>query len=102
MGKAEEAFLSCVAGLEKARIRAVKEASALALVEGEAGVRPGDVASIAREWLEAGRTEPEEADTPEGAVASLLFEDTRVGLTMFKHAEGRDVRSDQTTTRPVQ
>lgn len=96
MGKAQEALLSCVAGLENDRIRAVKEASALALVEGEAGVRPGYVASIAREWLEAGRTESGESDGPEGAVASLLLEDTKVGLQL--HAPSEGARSDQTTT----
>ena len=100
MGKAEEALLSCVAVLENDRIRAVKEASALALVEGEAGVRPGYVASIASEWLEAGRAEPGEPDSPEGAVASLLLEDTRVGLRLHAPVEG--IQPGQTTTGPLQ
>ncbi|MFN0148012.1 MAG: hypothetical protein ACKVT1_16025, partial [Dehalococcoidia bacterium] len=104
MGKAEEALLSCVAGLENDRIRAVKEASALALVEGETGVRPGNVASIARDRLEAGRTEAEESDSPEGAVASLLLEDTKMGLRLHAPVENRQPgqTASTTTTGPLQ
>jgi hypothetical protein len=50
-GQGEEAFLNCVASLEQVRMRAVKEASTLAIAEGEAGIRPGQVASIARSRL---------------------------------------------------
>jgi hypothetical protein len=75
-------------------MRAVKEASALALAEGEAGVKPGQVASIARARLGAG--EPEEADADEQAelVASQLLEDTENGLRLFRRLiEGS--RTDQ-------
>jgi hypothetical protein len=81
----EAAFLSCVALLEKARMRAVKEASALALAEGEAGVRPGQVASIALARLEAGNNEDALEDgEAEEAVASLLLKDTVASLNLHR------------------
>ena len=84
----EEAFLSCVALLEKARMRAVKEASALALAEGEAGVRPGQVASIALARLEAGKNEDALEDgEAEEAVASLLLKDRFAGLNLHRRDE---------------
>src|SRR5439155_15357937 len=66
----QQAFLDCMARLEQARMKEVKEASALALAEGEAGVRPGQVASIARARWEAGQTEENLADDPESVAAS--------------------------------
>ena len=102
MGQARPAFLNCVARLERARMRSVKEASALALVEGEAGVRPGQVASIARARLEAGqRGEAIEDETAE-AVASLLLEDTEAGLRLFNPRFIEDSHSDQTGRRSTQ
>jgi hypothetical protein len=90
----EAAFLSCVALLEKARMRAVKEASALALAEGEAGVRPGQVASIALARLEAGSTEDAQEDAEvEEAVASLLLKDTFASLNLHR-------KDDQTPADP--
>jgi DNA primase len=79
----EVAFLDCVARLEQVRMRAVKEASALALAEGEAGVRPGQVASIARA-KRAGEYGEAEEDAEAAALASQLLEDTENGLRLFK------------------
>jgi hypothetical protein len=86
------AFLDCVARMEQARMKAVKEASALALAEGEASlshgrtVRPGEAAAIARAQWEAGTSEEaqEDADSPslEG-LASQLLQDTEAGLRRF-------------------
>jgi hypothetical protein len=89
----EAAFLSCVAFLEKARMRSVKEASALALAEGEAGVRPGQVASIALARLEAGNNEDALEDDEAEAVASLLLKDTIASLNLHR-------RDDQTAADP--
>jgi hypothetical protein len=75
-------------------MRAVKEASALALAEGEAGVRPGQVAAIARAKLGAGENEGDDGDIEAEALASQLLEDTENGLRLFKPLiEGS--RSDQ-------
>jgi hypothetical protein len=73
-------------------MRSVKEASALALAEGEAGVRPGQVASIARAKLGAGASEeatadaltPEPVDGPAQVVASQLLEDMQAGLRLHR------------------
>ncbi len=89
----EAAFLSCVAFLEKARMRAVKEASALALAEGEAGVRPGQVATIAFARYEAGSNEDASEDDELEAVASLLLRDTIASLNLHR-------RDDQTSADP--
>jgi DNA primase len=84
----EAAFSSCVSLLEKARMRAVKEASALALAEGEAGVRPGQVASIALARLEAGNGgEALEDVEAEEAVASLLLQDRFAGLNLHRRGD---------------
>jgi DNA primase len=91
--QAEAALLDCVARLEADRIRTVKEASALALAEGEAGVPPGEVASIARARWEAGRAEGTAEDAAT-AVASLLLEDTEVGLRLHRRLI-EDSRPDQ-------
>ena len=80
----EKAFLDCVLRLEHVKIRAVKEASALALAEGEAGVRPGQVASIARARLEAGNAEENLQDRQEYTVASQLLQDMEVGLRFHR------------------
>jgi hypothetical protein len=77
MGKADEAFLHCVALLEDSRMRAVKEASALALAEEEVGVRPGQVATVAWQKL-AGQSE-EQADYAVESAAAMLLEDMRAG-----------------------
>jgi DNA primase len=82
--QAEEAFLDCVDRLEQVRMRAVKEASALALAEGEAGVRPGQVASIARAKLGAGSSEEAMEDGQADAVASQLLEDMEAGLRFHR------------------
>ncbi len=102
-GMAEAAFLDCVARLEQGKMRSVKEASALALAEGEAGVRPGQVASIARRRWEAGQTEETEADAAEGVVASQLLEDMEAGLRFHRRLiEGtRSDRSGRSFQEPV-
>jgi hypothetical protein len=90
----EKAFLDCVEGLERVTIRAVKEASALALAEAEAGVRPGQVASVARARMGAGNAEENIEDADTIAVASQLLEDMEAGLRFHKRLiEGP--RSDQ-------
>ena len=90
----EQAFLDCVDRLERVTIRAVKEASALALAEAEAGVRPGQVASIARARMGAGTTEETTEDADTFAVASQLLEDMEAGLRFHRRLiEGS--RSDQ-------
>jgi hypothetical protein len=79
------AFLDCVERLQHARIRAAKEASALALAEGEAGVRPGQVASIARARLAAGRIEGEAPeDGAAETAASQLLDDMEAGLRLHR------------------
>jgi DNA primase len=80
----EVAFLDCMDRLEQARMRAVKEASALALAEGETRVRPGQVASIARSKLGAGMAEDAEMDADAEAVASQLLEDMEAGLRFHR------------------
>ncbi|HEY7465564.1 MAG TPA: DNA primase [Dehalococcoidia bacterium] len=82
--QAERAFLDCVRRLEHAKIRAVKEASALALAEGEAGVRPGQVASIARARMGAGNAEEISEDAEHVSVASQLLEDMEAGLRFHR------------------
>jgi hypothetical protein len=89
------AFLDCVARLERAKMKAVKEASALALAEGEASLsyggssregRPGDAAAIARAQWEAGTREEAFEDTADSSIeglASQLLKDTEAGLRMF-------------------
>jgi DNA primase len=95
----EVAFLDCVDRLEQVRLRAVKEASALALAEGEAGVRPGQVASIARARLGAGTEEDAVEDAQAEAAASQLLEDTENGLRLFRRLI-ESSRSDQSGPRP--
>jgi hypothetical protein len=70
--------------LERVTIRAVKEASALALAEAEAGVRPGQVASIARARMGAGNAEETIEDADTFAVASQLLEDMEAGLRFHR------------------
>ncbi|MPZ47858.1 MAG: DNA primase [Dehalococcoidia bacterium] len=81
--QAEVAFLNCVEGIRQARMRAVKEASALALAEGVAGVRPGQIAAIARARLEAGLTEDTE-DEAASAAADLFLEDNQNSLSLYR------------------
>jgi hypothetical protein len=96
----EKAFLDCVDRLEGVTIRAVKEASALALAEAEAGVRPGQVASVARARMEAGNAEENIEDADTIAVASQLLEDMEAGLRFHRRLiEGP--RSDQKGTPAV-
>jgi len=84
-GQAEEAFLDCVGRLEQGKMRAVKEASALALAEGVAGVRSGQVAAIAHGRLETGNAIEDSGDDEEAhAVAQLLLEDTEAGLKLYR------------------
>ena len=80
----EKAFFDCVDRLERVTIRAVKEASALALAEAEAGVRPGQVASIARARMGAGNAEETIEDADTFAVASQLLEDMEAGLRFHR------------------
>jgi hypothetical protein len=82
--QAEKAFLDCVDRLERVTIRAVKEASALALAEAEAGVRPGQVASVARARMGAGIAEENIEDANTIAVASQLLEDMEAGLRFHR------------------
>ncbi|HEX5367819.1 MAG TPA: DNA primase [Dehalococcoidia bacterium] len=79
-----QALLDCVERLQRGTIKAVKEASALALAEGEAGVRPGRVASIARARMGAGIAEETVEDGPAEAVASQLLEDMEAGLRFHR------------------
>ena len=99
IGKALEAFLNCVAALEQSRMRAVKEASALALAEGEAGVRPGQIAAIARARMETGRSEEPQEDDAEVNAVSLLLEDTDVGLRLFNRRLSEDDQPYEAETR---
>jgi hypothetical protein len=82
--QAEAALLDCISRLEQVRMRAIKEASALALAEGEAGVRPGQVASIARAKLVAGESEEAPEDQEAEAIASRLLEDMQAGLSFHR------------------
>jgi hypothetical protein len=92
--EAEKAFLDCVHRLQHAKIRAVKEASALALADGEAGVRPGQVASVARARLGTGHTEEISEDEATAFAASQLLQDMEAGLQFHRRLiEGS--RSDQ-------
>jgi DNA primase len=92
--EAEKAFLDCVLRLRHAKIRAVKEASALALADGEAGVRPGQVASIARARMGAGSAEETSEDEATAFAASQLLDDMEAGLRFHRRSiEGS--RSDQ-------
>ncbi len=77
--EAQAAFLNCVDRLEEVRMKSVKEASALALAEEEAGIRPGQVAAIARTRWEAKDAEDATDDAPESAVADRLLEDMAAG-----------------------
>jgi hypothetical protein len=92
-GLLEVAFLDCVRRLEDDRIRAVKEASALALAEGLAGVQQGQVASIARTRLGGGESDGAENEAVEAAV-SLLIEDTEASRRLFE----RKLRDQPTDT----
>jgi DNA primase len=84
-GQAEEAFLDCVGRLEQGKMRAVKEASALALAEGVAGVRSGQVAAIAHGRLETGNAVEDSGDDEQTReVARLLLEDTEAGLKLYR------------------
>jgi hypothetical protein len=85
----EAAFFDCVARLEQARMKAVKEASALALAEGEASLssespsaegRTGQVASIAKARWQAGKDLEAPEDSPDDRVASQLLTDMEAGL----------------------
>lgn len=88
----EAAFLDCVARLEQARMKAVKEASALALAEGEADLsmdpsregRPGQVAAIARARWEAGAKEEAFEERPDEILASQLLQDMEAGLRFHR------------------
>jgi DNA primase len=82
--EAQAAFSDCVRRLQHARIRAVKEASALALAEGEMGVRPGQVASVARARLGADTAEENVEDWQVESVASQLLEDMEAGLRFHR------------------
>jgi hypothetical protein len=95
--QAEVAFLDCVARLQEVKMRAVKEASGLALAEGIAGVQPGQVASIARARMETGVS----GDSPEEAAevaASLLLEDTENSRRLFQRP-GSSTASELASTR---
>jgi hypothetical protein len=97
----EAAFVDCVARLETARMKAVKEASALALAEGEVGVRPGHVASIAHARLEAGNHEDASEDDQATTLASQLLKDMEAGL-LFHRRQSEGARPDQSGSRSTQ
>ena len=78
--QAKEAFLDCVARLRTARMKFAKEASAMALAEGEAGVPSGQVASIAQARLEAGESKESDMDIPAELLAAQLLQDMEAGL----------------------
>ncbi len=89
----EAAFFDCVARLEQARMKAVKEASALALAEGEASLSnghpsleggPGEVAAIAKAKWEAGNQEEALEDRAEDSVVSQLLRDMEAGLRFHR------------------
>jgi hypothetical protein len=97
----EQAFLDCIDRLERVTIRAVKEASALALAEAEAGVRPGQVASVARARMGAGYIEETTEDPDTISVASQLLEDMEAGLRFHRRLiEGSS--SDQKGAQSVE
>jgi DNA primase len=89
------AFSDCVARMEQARMKAVKEASALALAEGEASLshvlpaqrgRTGEAAAIAKAQWEAGTGREALADADDTSLeglASQLLKDTEAGLRRF-------------------
>jgi hypothetical protein len=83
MPQLEAAFVDCMARMDQARIRAVKEASALALAEGVAGARPGQVAAIARARLEASSA-GEAGDEAANAVAELFLRDNENSLNLHR------------------
>jgi DNA primase len=95
---AEAALLDCVRRLQQGRIKAAKEASALALAEGVAGVRPGQVASIARARWEAGSAQEADGDATELEVASMFLDDMETGLRLHRDLIERS-RPDQPDTR---
>jgi hypothetical protein len=97
--QAEVAFLDCMDRLEQARMRAIKEASALALAEGETGVRPGQVASIARAMIGAGEHEDAPGDAEAEAVASRLLDDMEAGLRFHRRLI-ESSRPDQVGRQP--
>ncbi len=82
--QAEEAFLDCVARLRTARMKFAKEASAMALAEGESGASPGQVASIARARLEAGESKEADLDIQTETLASRLLQDMEAGLQFHR------------------
>lgn len=84
MEELERAFLDCVDRLEQVTIKAVKEASALALAEAEAGVRPGQIASLARARMGAGSTEEILDDVQTDTAASQLLDDMEAGLRFHR------------------
>jgi DNA primase len=83
----EEAFLDCVARLRLARMKAIKEASALALAEGEARTRPGQVASFAHSQLGPGSLEDATADESTREVATQLLDDMEAGLRFHQRPQ---------------
>jgi hypothetical protein len=97
MDAVKAALLDCLARLERARMKAVKEASALAIAEGEASLSsspsrrgPGQVAAIAKAKWEAGKAEEatedsHESPSPEG-LASQLLQDMEAGLRFHQRS----------------
>ena len=87
---AEAALLDCLARFQQARMKAVKEATALALAEGEASlsgtsqVRTGQVAAIAKAQWEAGSDQEAQEDDLASTVASQLLQDTQAGLRIYE------------------
>ena len=87
MAAVRAAFLDCLARLQQARMKAVKEASALALAEGEASLSegpsregPGQVAAIAKAKWEAGTPDEASEERLDDIVASQLLQDMEAGL----------------------
>jgi hypothetical protein len=102
---AQAAFLDCLARLQQARMKAVKEATALALAEGEASLsttanlRTGEVAALARATWEAGGDQEANEDDRVSAVASQLLQDTQAGLRVHERSieSSRGGRGDRPT-----
>lgn len=94
----EEAFLDCIARLQHARMKAVKEVSTLALAEGEVRVKPGQVASIARARMTAIVDEDATSDEETSQVASRLLEDMEAGLQFHKQSRGDEAERTGSAT----
>jgi DNA primase len=106
MAAVRAAFLDCLARLQQARMKAVKEASAMALAEGEASLStglsregPGQVAAIAKAKWEAGTPEEASEERLDEIVASQLLQDMEAGLRFHQRLidSSRGAQGDRPT-----